>query len=393
MSDVVRQSTQVVIIGAGVSGLTVGALLTRCGIDFVMLERRSLQYIGERQRAGSVENHAARMFEKWELGDLLTGPPYDGSIEFRVDGKPRPFKQDLTGASHAPLARVIPQNVLMFNLIDFLKKNGADMRFEVEDVAIENADGDRPLVRFTQADGTQCEMACDFIAGCDGFQGVSRASIPDGVLTRHEQDYGMSWLNLLAETPPRVVMAISEAGYAAQYPRRDASRIYLQCLSTDTVEDWPDERIWAELRKRLGEPDMPAGAITDKLVFPLRSVVFEPMQYGRLFLVGDSAHIILPVAGKGMNLALFDAEIFALAVNEYLTKGSRAGLDQYSDTCLPRTWLYQEYSTWVSEMLHDPSIMTGRNSFERKIAAARLDKLFSSANWARAYSELLAGLA
>lgn len=393
MTEPKRESTKVVIVGSGVSGLTVAALLVASGIDFIMLERRSFEYIGERQRAGNVENRAARMFTEWGLEHVLTGPPYDGRIEFRVEGKPLPFEQDLTGADEAPLARIVPQNVLVFNLIKHLQDHGSDLRYEIDDLVVSGANTDRPVVSYRDKDGQAHEIACDFIAGCDGFQGATRASIPAGVLTEHSKDYGMSWLNILADVPPRVVMAISEAGYAAHYPRRNLSRIYLQCKSTDTEADWPDERIWEEYRKRVGEPDFPGGSISDKLVFPLRSVVFEPMQYGRLFLVGDSAHIILPVAGKGMNLALFDAEVFGKAVTEHYRSGSDAGLEAYSSVCLPRTWMYQEYSGWVNEMLHDPSLQTGKSSFERNTALARLDRLFTSRSWARAYSELLAGLA
>lgn len=387
------EKTTVAIIGAGVSGLTVAALLDKCGIPFIVLEKRELHQIHQRQRAGSVENRNARMFEDWGLSHLLTGPAYDGRIEFRLNGESRNFEQDLTGADHAPQARIVPQQVIVMNLLKHLEERGADIRFGINDVALAGAEGSNPSVSYTDADGVKHEIACDFIAGCDGFHGASRASIPDGVLTAYEHNYGMSWLNVLADVPPRVLMAMSEHGYAAQYPRQRASRIYLQCASTDTVEDWPDERIWSELRKRFGEPDFEAGPISDKLVFPLRSVVFEPMQFGRLFLVGDSAHIILPVAGKGMNLALFDAEAFVVGVRAVLGDNDWSLLQEYSDICLPRTWLYQEYSTWVNEMLHEPSDATGASPFRKKLAKARYDRLFSSKSWARAYSELLAGLA
>jgi p-hydroxybenzoate 3-monooxygenase len=389
-----KEKKSVVIIGAGVSGLTLANILHRQQIDCVVLEQQSHAHIEQRQRAGTVEARAVGMFERWGLGQVVAvGAPYDGRSEFRLDGQRRVFDESQAHDAELPAMRLCPQQVLVRTLIAALQQVGGDLRFDAAQVELSGLDSEQPMVRYVDADGQPHELACDFIAGCDGFHGVSRQSIPREVLTATEHDYGVAWLNVLAEVPPRIVMAMSDAGFAAQFPRGPLSRFYLQCAVTDTAADWPDERIWQALRERMGEPDLVSGNITDRLVFPLRSAVFAPMCHGRLYLVGDAAHIISPVGGKGMNLALFDADTLAQALIEQFRQGSNQGLRSYSDTCLRRTWNYQEFSTSMVDMLHDAGDTRPQRAFARQLARARYARLFSSVHAARSYSELIAGLA
>jgi p-hydroxybenzoate 3-monooxygenase len=240
------------------------------------------------------------------------------------------------------------------------------------------------------------EIGCAFVAGCDGDHGVSRVSAPSGTLAAYAVDHGFAWLTVFADAPPprHPLYAVSSRGFAAHFGRGPrASRFYLQCLPSDQAGDWPDDRIWQQLRTRLGHDDLPGGPVTEKEIFPLRSLVHEPMSYGRLYLLGDAAHVIAPLGGKGMNLALYDAEVFALAVRDFTRGGDDAGLRSYSDVCLRRTWNYQEFSQWMTEAAHDACDVTQRDPFRARLARARLDRLFTSPESARAFAELTAGLA
>ncbi|MEU3617919.1 4-hydroxybenzoate 3-monooxygenase [Streptomyces sp. NPDC006872] len=393
-----QEKTTVVVVGAGAAGLTVANMLQRSGIDCVVLERRDRAYIEQRQRAGSIEPRAVKMFERWGLADqVVSGPAYNGVIEIRVDGESRLLKESLEGTM-GPTSRICPQKVLVQNLIATFLEGGGDLRFEVDDVTFDNLTGAQPTVGYRDKEGVAHEIACYVVAGCDGDRGVSRAAIPEGVLTAYAQDYGISWLTVYADVPlaGHLLMGISPDGFAAQFPRGLlASRFYLQCTPGDQAEDWPDERVWEQLRIRLGDKDLPTGPILEKETFPLRSVVYEPMSHGKLFLVGDVAHIMSPVSGKGMNLALHDAEVFATAVRDLVKDGDQEGLRSYSDTCLRHVWNYQEFSGWMTEMLHDATATdddSGTGSFRSKIARARLERVTTSPAAARAYGELMSGL-
>jgi p-hydroxybenzoate 3-monooxygenase len=396
MTQAVRETRTVAIVGGGVAGLTTAMMLRASGVDCVVLEQRSRQYVEQRQRAGVVEYRGVRMFEQWGLGAVLGSFPWDNTLEIRVDGESVFVGRDAYTQEFVGL--LTPQQALVRSLIAALLGDGGDLRFDAADVAIHGINGERPVVSYTGPDGADHEIECDFVAGCDGDHGVSRASIPDGVLTAYTRDYGVTWLAILTDTlPPRYPsFAVGPRGYAAAFSRGpQASRFYLEVPAADTLADWPAERIWAHLRERLGWPDLAAGSVTDTELVRLRSQVFEPMSHGRLYLLGDAAHVISPMGAKGMNLALFDAETFAVAVRDYARDGDDSGLRSYSDTCLARTWRYQEYADWMSSLLFS---LCGEHAaadpYAARLARARLARFAdASSSAARAWGELMTGLA
>jgi p-hydroxybenzoate 3-monooxygenase len=376
----VREATTVTIIGGGVSGLTTALLLRRCGVRCVVLERRSRGYVEQRQRAGLVEYRGVRMFRDWGLGDLVAGFPPDRGLEVRVDGESHLLVNQVAGDA----GQSVPQQAIVRKMIALLLADGADLRFDASDVSIS---GDARLVGYTDADGTAHEIESDFVAGCDGDRGVAAGYLKG---TTYATDFGISWLTILADTPPPAyaLMAVGERGYAAQYSRGPAaSRFYLRCDPDDTPGDWPATRIWEQLRFRLHQPGLPEGPITETEVFPLRALIREPMSQGRLFLLGDAAHVISPMGAKGMNLALFDAEVFATAVRDFTRDGDEAGLRDYSSVCLRRNWRYQEFSHWMTEMLMPPA-----DPFLSRLARARLDRALNTEAGARYYAEMMTGL-
>jgi p-hydroxybenzoate 3-monooxygenase len=392
MGGTVRESTTVVVVGAGAAGMTAAVLLRRCGIDCVVLEWQTREYVEQRQRAGIVEYRAARMFHDWGLGGLLGDFPSDTTLEIRVDGRPYLLGRD--ELSRRCPARLTPQQVLVRNLVSTFVDGGGDLRFQAAEVTLAGLEGGQPTVSYRDPADTWHEITCSFVAGCDGDHGTCRDQVPADALTAHSMEFGISWLTILAAAPPppHPLMAASGAGFAAHFARGPAaSRFYLQCLPNEQVSDWPDERIWAQLRARLCHSDLPIGVITDRELFPLRGVICEPMSYGRLYLLGDAAHIVPPTGGKGMNLALHDAEVFARGIRGYVQHGDEAGLRSYSDVCLRRAWTYQEYARWLTELVHDLADEDRR--FAAKLAAARLGRVLSSEAAIRDLAELMAGLA
>ena len=391
----VDETTKVVIVGAGVSGLTLGNFLLREGIDCVILERRDREYVEQRQRAGVIDTRAVRMFRDWGLEDrVVGGVPIVPVMNFRVDGETRPLG---FGTGDDGDGRFCPQQVLVRNLIDVFVSDGGDLRFDAE-VELENLDGGGdPVVRYRDGAGATTAIGCELVAGCDGDRGVSRAAIPADQLTRHSHEYGYAWLVILAEVAPnhQSLMALHPRGFAGQFARGpQASRFYLQCPLDTALEEWTDERIWEEIEQRFGEPVADKGRIVDTQFLPLRSVVYSPMSYGRLFLLGDAAHIVPPMSAKGMNLALHDAEVLARAVLRHQESGGadESLLEAYSDTCLRHVWNYQAFAKWWTDLIHNAGDATHQGEFARQVARADFERLFASDSANRLFSEFITGL-
>jgi p-hydroxybenzoate 3-monooxygenase len=384
-------SPTVVIIGAGVAGLTLANFLLRTGVSCAVVEKNSRAYVEQRQRAGTVDARGVRMYRAWGLEEVLAGEPLpEVAGGFWIDGEELPIEMDDEDNNDSILC---PQQVRVRNLTDVFLRAGGDLRYQAAGVTLDDLDGEHPVVRYRDTGGAAQEIRCDLVAGCDGDRGVSRASIPDGVLTRYSHEYGYAWLSVLAGVPGTSSgMAIHSRGLAGLIPRgADASRIYLQIPLDATLDQWPDERIWSELAARYGSA-RPTGPILTKQIVPLRSVVHEPMSYGRLYLLGDAAHIVPPMSAKGINLALNDAETFANAVIRLVRQGDAGLLAAYSDDCLRHIWNYQAFAAWITDTMHDAGDTSYAGEFRKKIARAELQRQFASPAANRLFSELTAGV-
>ena len=366
--------TQVAIIGAGPAGLLLAHLLRRAGIDAVVLERRDREYVEGRVRAGVLEQVTVNLMNDLGLGDRMraeglihTGANIasDGDL-FRID------MSELTGGS---TVMVYGQQEVMKDLFDAAEPRGVRIIFDAEDVALNDIDGTKPYVTWRK-DGAEHRLDCDFIAGCDGYHGVSRATIPDNVLKTFERVYPFGWLGVLADVPPcdhELIYSNHERGFALASMRSPTrSRYYIQCGLEERIEDWSDERFWDELCLRLG-PEAGArvtrGASFEKSIAPLRSFVSEPMRHGRLFLAGDAAHIVPPTGAKGLNLAASDVIMLGEALTEHYLEGSDAGLDGYSARALARVWKAERSSWWFTSLTHR---FPDRDGFDRKMQVAEL---------------------
>jgi p-hydroxybenzoate 3-monooxygenase len=386
--------TQVAIIGAGPSGLLLGQLLTRAGIDNVILERHTPEYVLGRIRAGVLEQGAVDMLDEAGVGARLHAEGLvHGGIEIAWAG--RRHRVDLNGLTGGRNVVVYGQTEVTKDLMEARKATGAPAIYEAEDVSVHGFDGERPTVRYTRG-GVAHELACDFIAGCDGFHGVCRQSVPAAAIRSYERVYPFGWLGLLSDTPPvspELIYILHDRGFALCSMRSHTrSRYYLQCSLAEHVEQWPDDRFWAELRRRL-DPQTAAGLVTgpsiEKSIAPLRSFVAEPLRFGRLFLAGDAAHIVPPTGAKGLNLAASDVRYLFDGLVERYRLGRSAGLDAYSNRALSRIWKAERFSWWMTMLLHR---FPDEGTFGEKIQHAELEYLFSSHAAQTALAENYVGL-
>jgi p-hydroxybenzoate 3-monooxygenase len=394
MTEVER--TQVAIVGAGPAGLVLSHLLARAGIDSVVLEDRAREYVEHRVRAGVLEQPSVDLLTDLGLAERLRreGLVHEG-IKLQFEGqRHRIAMTELTGRS----ITIYGQQELVKDLIAARLAAGLPLHFEVQDVRFEGVDGTwaaEPVVRYRDHEGVEHELRCHVLAGCDGSRGVSRTVIPERVLTHYHHDYPFAWLGVLAQVAPstdELIYAYTDRGFALHSLRSPSiSRLYLQVDPTESIEKWPDDRIWDELATRFALPgwELKRGPVLEKGITPLRSEVYEPMQYGRLFLAGDAAHIVPATGAKGLNLAVSDVNALAEGVVDWCRSGSRAGLDGYSRRCLTRVWRVQDFSTYMSRMLH---LVPGADAFERRLQLAQLRYVTSSEAAARSLAENYTGL-
>jgi p-hydroxybenzoate 3-monooxygenase len=385
--------TQVAIIGAGPSGLLLGQLLARAGVDTVILERHTPDYVLGRIRAGVLEQGTVETIEEANVAGRLhrEGLVHHG-IEIAARGERHriDFKA-LVGKSVV----VYGQTEVTRDLMDARRSAGAKTIYEAEDVSLHGFDGNAPVVRYRHG-GRDYELACDYIAGCDGYHGVSRQSVPAGALTTHERVYPFGWVGVLVDQPPvsdELIYVNHERGFALCSMRSHTrSRYYVQCSLDDRVENWTDDRFWAELRLRLDDranAKLVTGPSIEKSIAPLRSFVAEPLRFGRLLLAGDAAHIVPPTGAKGLNLAASDVRYLSRALADWFRRGDAKSLDSYSARCLKRIWLAERFSWWMTMLLHR---FPGTDSFGTRMQEADLTLLFGSRASQQSLAENYVGL-
>jgi p-hydroxybenzoate 3-monooxygenase len=371
--------TQVGIVGGGPSGLLLARLLGLAGIDTIVLERRTPEYLRARIRAGLLEQGTVDVLAQAGVGERLLRERliHDG-VELAFNG--RRHRIDLKGLS-GKVVTIYGQAEIQKDLMDAHTAAGTDIVYQAEDVSLHGLSSDRPRLRYHKGSET-LEVQCDFIAGCDGFHGVSRQAIPQEVIRIYERVYPFGWLGILADTPPvnhELIYCNHERGFALCTMRSVArSRYYLQVPADEEVDDWSDDRFWTELKRRI-PPDavgaLQTGPRLEMSVAPLRSFVAEPMRYGRLLLAGDAAHIVPPTGAKGLNLAVADVRFLSEALIAYYRSGRTDLLDGYSDRCLARVWKAQRFSWWMTSLTHRFPEASG---FERRAQAAELAYLAGS---------------
>jgi p-hydroxybenzoate 3-monooxygenase len=384
--------TQVAIVGAGPAGLLLAHLLHLDGIESIVLEDRDRDYVEQRVRAGLLEQGTVDLLTHAGVADRLhrEGLVHHGII-LRHDGRSHRIPiTDLVGRN----VTIYGQQEVVRDLIAARLAYDAPLEFEVSDVAVHDFDSERPRVTYTTGDGDSREIQCDYIAGCDGFHGVCRPSIPAGVLRSFEHEYPFGWLGILAHVKPssdELVYARHEHGFSLLTMRsNEVSRLYLQVPITEKIEDWSDDRIWAELQVRQASDGwtLQEGPIFDKAIAAIRSFVVEPMQYGRLFLAGDAAHIVPPTGAKGLNLAVHDVFRLSRALIEHYASGSDELLNGYTDACLSRVWRAQDFSTYMTTLLH----RLDSDPFALALQDSRLRYAWSSQAAATSLAENYAGL-
>jgi p-hydroxybenzoate 3-monooxygenase len=387
--------TQVAIIGAGPAGLVLGRLLELEGIDSVILEARSRDYVEHRIRAGVLEQGTADLLTAAGVGERMRteGLVHEG-IELRFGG--RSHRIALTELSRGRSVTIYGQTEVVKDLIRARLDTGAPLLFDVGDVRLAGLESEAPVVGYTHG-GAERELRCDVVAGCDGFHGVCRESIPNGALEVRTREYPFAWLGILADVAPstdELIYAYHERGFALHSLRSpELSRLYVQCDPHDDIEAWPDERIWEELHARLATDDgwsLAEGPLLEKGITPMRSFVAEPMRHGRLFLAGDAAHIVPPTGAKGLNLAVADVRVLAEALTAWFRRGDVSALDGYSRRALRRVWRAEHFSWWMTSMLH--RFERDDDGFEARLQLAQLEYVCSSEAAATTLAENYVGL-
>ncbi len=385
--------TQVGIVGAGPAGLVLGHLLHLQGIESVVLESRSREYCQERVRAGLLEQNTADLLVEMGVGERMKRERLvHHGINLRFCGRTHRIDfADLTGRS----ITIYGQGEVIKDLVDARHASGGPIFFEVENTSVHDFESAHPRILF-QHNGQPTELICDFIGGCDGFHGICRSSIPASALTVYQRDYPFGWLGILAQAPPsseELIYAYHERGFALLSMRTpQISRLYIQCTPDEDLSLWPDEKIWQELQIRLSSKEgwkLIEGPVLQKNVAKMHSFVVEPMQYSRLFLAGDAAHIVPPTGAKGLNLAVADVRVLARAVTESYRSGRKDLLEKYSQTCLDRVWKVQRFSWWMTSMLHR---FHNDNAFDQRRQLAELEYLTSSRAASQSLAENYVGL-
>jgi p-hydroxybenzoate 3-monooxygenase len=386
--------TQVAIIGAGPSGLLLGQLLHKAGVHNVIVERQSGAYVLGRIRAGVLEQTTVDLLDAAGVGDRMHREGLlHGGIELCFGG--RRHRIDMHELTSGKQVMVYGQTEVTRDLMQAREAEGCTTVYEAKDVALHGYDGSNPSISYAK-DGARHTLQCDYIAGCDGYHGASRASVPAGALALYERVYPFGWLGILADTPPvshELIYSNHARGFALCSMRSATrTRYYLQCPLDDKPEQWSDDAFWAELRRRI-DPEaadrLVTGPSIEKSIAPLRSFVAEPMRFGRLFLAGDAAHIVPPTGAKGLNLAASDVHYLSSALIEHYADSSDAGIDGYSDTCLRRVWKASRFSWWFTSLMHQ---FPDGGPIGHKLQQAELDYLVHSKAASTAVAENYVGL-
>jgi p-hydroxybenzoate 3-monooxygenase len=386
--------TQVGIVGAGPAGLLLSHLLHLEGISSVVLETRTREQIESTIRAGVLEQGTVDLLTEIGVGERMKREGFiHTGIELRFGGQGhRIHLSDLTGGK---AITVYAQHEVIKDLVKARVETGGEILFGVSDVSLHGVDTDKPMIRFTQ-NGEQRELGCDFIAGCDGSQSMSRSSIPENKRSQYQRVYPFGWFGILVEAPPsseELIYAQHERGFSLVSTRSaDVQRLYFQCDPKDSVDNWSDDRIWAELHARLDTAEgsqLNEGRIFQKGIIGMRSFVFEPMQYGNLFLAGDAAHVVPPTGAKGLNLAVGDVKVLSRGLTEFYRSGDRALLSDYSRIALKRVWRAEHFSWWMTSMLHR---FPDQDAFQEKIQLAELNNIVNSRAAATMLAENYVGM-